>query len=95
MDRYNVHDELRSARLRIASKRRCGDTKLQLTFGGNSYDRQFTSISESKETLWADDCYQTAVNVAFTQMSAKKGIKKYSIWRAGHSGDVQRIQAAE
>ena len=30
-----------------------------------------------KKREWADDCYRTAVNFMFTQMSAKQGIKKF------------------
>ena len=38
---------------------------------------QFLSISKQKLHEWAGDCYRTAVNVMFTQMSEKKGIKQF------------------
>ena len=56
---------------------------------GKSHDKQFTSTDDNKQftsttdsnepkrTTKIDDCYRLAVNVAFTQMSASKGIKTY------------------
>ena len=46
-----------------------------MRFNGKSYDNvQFTSIGENKERGWSHDCLRIALNVMFTQMSAKKGI---------------------
>ena len=48
---------------------------LKMRFNGKSYDNvQFTSIGENKERGWSHDCLRIALNVMFTQMSAKKGI---------------------
>ena len=46
-------------------------------FEGKSYEINFVSISKQKQLKWADDCYRTAVNVIFTQISAKQGIKQF------------------
>ena len=38
---------------------------------------QYLSVSKQKQCEWADDCYRTAVNVMWTQMSVKQGIKQF------------------
>ena len=37
---------------------------------------QSLSVSKQKQCEWADDCYRTAVNVMFTQISEKQVIKQ-------------------
>ena len=38
---------------------------------------QFLLISKQKQCEWVDECYKTDVNVMFTQISAKKELKRF------------------
>ena len=49
----------------------------QPSLEGRAQDIQFLSISKQKQREWDDECYRTDVNVMFTQMSAKQGIKQF------------------
>ena len=42
-----------------------------------AYEMQFLLIYKQKQCEWDDDCYRTAVNVMFAQMSAIQGIKQF------------------
>ena len=47
-----------------------------MNFNGKSYDNvQFTSIGENKEREWSHYCPRIDMNLVFTQISEKKGIK--------------------
>ena len=49
----------------------------QPSFEGKSYEMQFLSVSKQKQREQADDCYRTAMNVMFVQISSKQGIKQF------------------
>ena len=53
-----------------------GVERLEMKFGWETYDTQFTTITGEKKTHFMHDMHKLAVDVTFTQMSVKKGIKK-------------------
>ena len=51
--------------------------RLKMNFGGETYDTQSTTSTREKQKNVMYDMYKLAVDVTFTQMTAKKGIKKH------------------
>ena len=49
--------------------------RLEMKFGGESYNTQFTTSTGEKEKYFMHDMHKLAVDVAFAQMTAKKGIE--------------------
>ena len=48
-----------------------------MKFVGGKYDTQFTTSTREKKKYFMHDMHQLAVDATFTEMTAKKGIKKH------------------
>ena len=51
--------------------------RLEMKFGGKTYDTKFTTRTGEKKKYFMHDMHKLAVDVTFTQMTTKKGIQKY------------------
>ena len=45
-----------------------------MNFGGKTYDNQLTTRTGEKKKYFMNDMHKLAMDVTFTQMTAKKGI---------------------
>ena len=54
-----------------------GVDRLEMKFGGGKYDTQFTTSTREKKKYFMHDMHKLAVDVTFTQITAKRGIKKH------------------
>ena len=54
-----------------------GFERLEINFGGKTYDTQFTISTGEKNKYFMHDMHKPAVDVVFAQMTAKKCIKKH------------------
>ena len=48
-----------------------------MKFGGKTYNTLFSTSTGEKKKYFMHDMHKLAVDVTFTQMTAKKGIKKH------------------
>ena len=48
-----------------------------MKFGGKTYNTQFNTSTVEKKKYFMHDMHKLAVDVTFTQMTAKKGLKKH------------------
>ena len=48
-----------------------------MKFGGKTYDNQFTTSTEENKKDFMHDMHKLAVDMTFTQTTAKKSIKKH------------------
>ena len=54
-----------------------GVERLEMKFGGKTYDTQFATSTGERKKCFMYNIHKLAVDVTFTQMTAKKGIKKH------------------
>ena len=50
---------------------------LKIKFSGETYDTQFITSTGEKKNVFMHDMHKLAVDVTFTQITSKKGIKKH------------------
>ena len=54
-----------------------GIERLDMKFGGKTYDTQLTTSTGDGEKYFMHDIHKLAVDVTFKHMTTKKGIRKY------------------